>query len=105
MLCRKLQSEGRRANGKRDGTCPLCRNPLEDASHHWVLPETGVPQSDEMPALVLGLVDRAEGRTSTHSTSSCDNQDLEPEDNSLRTDSLPDGFTLVSHDNESEEPQ
>lgn len=78
-----------------DSTCPLCRNPLEDESHHWILPTTDSPSADQMPALVLGLVDRAEGRVSTASVSSC-NQ-IEEADTNLVTSSTPDGYTLISH--------
>ena len=86
-----------------DSTCPLCRNPLQDASHHWVLPATDCPSADQMPALVLGLVDRAEGRTSTASISSCDQFVGENAENDLVTSSTSDGFTLISHKDSEDE--
>ena len=88
-----------------DSTCPLCRNPLQDASHHWVLPTTDSPSANQMPALVLGLVDRAEGRTSTASISSCDQFVGENAENDLVTSSTSDGFTLISHKNSEDEIQ
>lgn len=76
-----------------DSTCPLCRTPLQEASGHWVVPEPSVALTpDEMPSLILGLVDNVEGNERVAASPA------DVETDRLVTSCTSDGYMLVSHD-------
>lgn len=94
----------------RDSTCPICRGPLDTSDTQWVLASFNSPQTSEMPALVMGLVDKAEGRQIvTPGTSSSSpvpiRQRMQSDTSSaiitggerFVTSTTPEGFTLISH--------
>jgi len=72
---------------------------LADSSTHWVVAQTQQTEelpSSNVPAVVLGLVDKVDGRVSTFSTNNRSSYNGQEPDESLVTTSTADDFLLIS---------